>query len=181
MNSFYSKEDLANLGFKGLGDNVLISKKACFYGISNISIGNNVRIDDFSILSGHISIGSHIHISAYAAIYGSKGVIMEDYTGLSPRATIYSAMDDFNGDYLIGPIHEGSLINVTGGMVRICKYAQVGANSIIFPDLTIGEGAVVGAASVVKKSLEPWHIYAGIPVKKIKERSKNLLKKIKSA
>jgi len=175
MNSFLSKEELLTIGFKSLGENTLISRKACFYGASSIKIGNNVRIDDFCILSGNITIGSHIHISAYSAIYGSKGVILEDYTGLSPRTTIYSAMDDFSGNYLIGPIHDEKSTNVTGGTVKICKYSQIGSNSIIFPNLTINEGVAVGAMSLVNKSLDSWYIYAGFPLKKIKERSNRLL------
>ena len=52
--SFYKKEDLYKLGLKDLGKNVFISKKCSIYTPENISIGDNVRIDDFCILSGHI-------------------------------------------------------------------------------------------------------------------------------
>lgn len=173
--SFYTELELKQLGLKSYGQRVLISKKASIYSSSTISIGNNVRIDDYCIISGNISIGSNVHISAYVALYGAFGIVMEDYTGISPRATIYSAMDDFSGEYLIGPIHKKGTTNVRGGIVIIKKYAQVGANSIVFPDLEIGEGAVVGAASLVKKNLDSWGIYAGIPIRKLKERNRNLL------
>lgn len=175
MNSFYTEEELSEIGFKSFGTNVKISRKASIYGTSDISIGDNVRIDDFCILSGKIEIGSHIHISAYCALYGAMGIKMEDYSGLSPRTTIFSAMDDFGGNYLIGPIHDVSKTNVTGGLVKICKYVQIGAGSIIFPNIIIEEGVVVGTMSLVNKSLESWGIYVGIPCKKIKERSKKLL------
>lgn len=48
---FYSREQLEKIGFKSLGKNVLISDKSSIYSPENISIGNNVRIDDFCILS----------------------------------------------------------------------------------------------------------------------------------
>ena len=48
---FYSKEQLEKIGFKFLGENVLISDKTSIYSPENISIGNDVRVDDFSILS----------------------------------------------------------------------------------------------------------------------------------
>ena len=64
---FYSESELKNLGFKKIGSNVLISKKASLYGVSQMEIGDNVRIDDFCILSGNIMLGSNIHISAYVA------------------------------------------------------------------------------------------------------------------
>lgn len=175
MTSFYPEEELKLLGLKSYGENVLISRKTSIYGAGNITIGNNVRIDDYCILSGHISIGSNIHISAYVALYGASGIILEDYTGISPKSTIYSAIDDFSGNYLIGPIHPSESTNVQGGTVKIEKYSQIGCNSVIFPNLTIKEGSVVGAMSIVKKSTQPWGIYAGIPAKRIKERSKLLL------
>lgn len=175
MTSFYTEEELKDLGLKSFGSNVKISRFARFYGSEDISIGDNVRIDDFCILSGHITIGSHIHISAYVALYGAMGITLEDYSGISPRSTIYSAMDDFSGDYLVGPIHSNEKINVQGGPVILRKYTQVGANCVVFPNAEIAEGAVVGAMSLVTKSLEPWTINFGVPTKVIKKRSRKLL------
>lgn len=175
MDSFYSEAELVEIGLKCYGCNVKISRFARFYSPEKISIGNNVRIDDFCIISGHVQIGSYVHISAYVAIYGSKGVILEDYTGISPKSIIFSAMDDFNGDYLIGPIHPLQMTCVTGGVVVLKKYSQIGTNCIIFPNLTIEEGVVVGACSLVKKSLDSWGVYFGVPTKRIKERRKGLL------
>jgi galactoside O-acetyltransferase len=175
MDSFYTDEELNKIGFKSLGTNVKISRKSSIYGASSISIGSNVRIDDFCILSGKIELGSHIHISAYCALYGAMGIRLEDYSGLSPRTTIFSAMDDFSGDYFIGPIHDKLKTNVTGGLVQISKFVQIGAGCIVFPSLIINEGVVVGSMSLVNKSLESWGIYVGIPCKRIKERSKKLL------
>jgi len=176
MNSFYSERELCELGFLSLGKNVLLSKKCSIYSPSTISIGDNVRIDDYCILTGRITIGSHIHISAYVAIYGTYGVFLDDYSGMSPRSTIYSAVDDFGGDFLIGPIHDPRCTNLKKGSVFIGKYSQVGANSVIFPDLKIAEGVAIGAFSLVKNDLAAWGIYAGIPLKKIRDRSKGLLK-----
>ncbi len=55
------------------------------------------------------------------------------------------------------------------------KHAIIGADSIIFPNVTIGEGTAVGAMSMVKESLEDWYIYAGVPVRKIKPRQRKML------
>ena len=68
MSSFYSNEELESLGFKKIGQNALISRKASIYGASSIEIGNDVRIDDFCFLSGNIKLGNNIHISAYSAL-----------------------------------------------------------------------------------------------------------------
>lgn len=179
MNSFYSEKELQEIGFKSIGQNVKLSRKASIYSPEKISIGNNVRIDDFCILSGNITLGSHIHISAYVALYGAMGIVMEDYSGISPKSVVYSAMDDFSGDYLIGPIHPEFTTNVKGGLVRICRFVQIGSNSVVFPNLIIGEGAVIGACSLVNQNVEEWSVNYGVPSTKHKERSNNLLRFIK--
>lgn len=179
MDSFYSEEELSSIGFGSVGKNVKLSRKASIYSPQDISIGNNVRIDDFCILSGKITIGSNIHISAYVALYGSMEIVMEDYSGISPMSVVYSAMDDFSGDYLIGPVHPEQSTNVKGGVVTIKRFVQIGSNVVVFPNLTIGEGAVIGACSLVNHNVEEWSINYGVPSKKHKERRKVLLKFIK--
>lgn len=175
MSSFYTEKELPKLGLKSYGKDVKISRYARLYSPERIIIGDNVRVDDFCILSGDITLGSHIHISAYVALYGSMGIELEDYTGISPMTTVYSAMDDFGGDYLIGPIHPKEKTNVTGGKVLIKKFVQIGTHCVVFPNLTIGEGSVVGACSMVKKSLHSWGIYYGKPAICKGERKKNVI------
>ncbi|MDR2407380.1 MAG: acyltransferase, partial [Bacteroidales bacterium] len=92
---------------------------------------------------------------------------------LSPRTTLFTEIDDFVGPYLIGSMVENDFRNIKEGQIYICKFAQIGANSIVFPNLTISEGATVGALSLVNKSLEKWSVYAGTPAIKIKNRSRH--------
>lgn len=175
MNSFYTKEELSILGLKSYGDNVLISRKVSIYSPQKISVGNNVRIDDYCLLSGEITLGNNIHISAYSALYGAMGIEFKNNSGCSARTTIYSAMDDFSGDYLIGPMQPENKTHVTGGKVTIGEYVQLGAHCLVFPNLTIGTGSVVGALSLVTKDIPEWGIYVGIPAKFLRERSKTLV------
>lgn len=174
-NSFLSTEELSKLSFKSVGSNVFVSRYAKFYGVEQIIIGNNVRIDDFCILSGEIKLGNYIHISAYSALYGKFGIEMEDYSGLSPRCTVFSGTDDFSGNSLIGPMIEPRFTNVKGKKVKIGKYSQLGCNCVILPGVTISEGVAVGAMSLVTNDLLAWKIYKGIPAKYFKERSRRLL------
>jgi acetyltransferase-like isoleucine patch superfamily enzyme len=176
MKSFYSESELANLGLKLYGKNVLISRNTQIYSPDKISLGDNVRIDDYCILSGDIILGSNIHIAPYCALYGQGGILMEDYSGLSSRCVIYSASDDYSGDFLAGPVHPQYALNVNYGLVHIKRFVTIGTNSSVMPNVTIEEGSVVGEMSLVNKSLDAWGIYIGIPVKKIKDRSKGLLK-----
>ncbi len=178
ITSFYSESELKSLGFKSVGKNVLLSRKASIYLPEKITIGNNVRIDDFCILSGEITIGDWCHISAYCALYGSKGIVLEGFCGISPRSVILSASDDFSGDFLVGAQFDCKFTNVTGGTVYLRKYSQIGTNCIVFPAVTVGEGAVTGAMTLVNKNLEPWTINTGIPVNCSRPRKKGLLNKI---
>ncbi|MBN2165651.1 MAG: acyltransferase [Marinilabiliaceae bacterium] len=172
---FLSTEQLSLLGLKSFGENVLISDKASIYNPHLIRIGNNVRIDDFCILSGEIKLGSYIHISAYSALYGKFGIEMENFTGLSPRCTVFSGSDDFSGEFMISPMVPKELSNVTGGKVTLKRFAQIGAGSILLPNITIGEGTAVGAMSFVNKNTKDWVIVAGCPARFIKNRKKNIL------
>lgn len=173
--SFYTSDELYNLGFQSIGSQVHISRKTSLYCTEKMIIGDNVRIDDFCILSGEIVLGSNIHISAYSALYGSMGIELESNTGISPRCTLFSAMDDFCGDYLIGPIHSQRFTRVIGSRILLKQYSQIGAGCTVFPGVVFEEGSVSGAMSLLNKSLPAWTISAGIPAKVIAERSRNLL------
>lgn len=59
--------------------------------------------------------------------------------------------------------------------VLLEKQVIVGANSVIFPGVTIKEGCSVGAMTLVNKSTQPWGIYVGNPARRVKDRKKDLL------
>ena len=103
------------------------------------------------------------------------GIELENNTGISPRSTLFSAMDDFGGDFMIGPIHPQKFTHVTGGRILLKQYSQIGVNCIVFPNVTLEEGSVAGAMSLINKSLPAWTISAGIPARVIRERSRMLL------
>lgn len=178
MNDFYSKNELSQFKFKSIGDNVLISKKTSIYGSENMSFGSNVRIDDFCILSGNISIGNNVHISAYVALYGGGSIVINDYCGCSSRCTLLSASDDFSGEFMVGAVIDDNFTNVIKGYIILEKYVQLGANTIILPNVKIMEGTVTGALTLVTKDLNEWGIYVGIPAKFLKQRSNKLLERV---
>ena len=176
MSSFYSHDELIELGFKSIGTNVMISRKASIYGCSNMIIGSNVRVDDFAILSGKIVIGNYVHIAAYTSLFaGEYGIYLEDFTGISSHSTVYAVTDDYLGEALTNPTVPEAFRKVTGGKVILQKHALVGACSCILPAVTIGEGTSVGSMSLINHSLDSWGVYVGIPCKRIKERSRKLL------
>lgn len=176
ISSFYNLDELFEIGFQSFGKNVLISRKASFYQPELISLGDNVRIDDFCIISGKVEIGSYVHIAAFSALYGAeKGIIIADFANISSRVCVYAVSDDYSGMSLTNPMIPEHYKCLEKKEVRIEKHVIIGTGSTVLPGVTINEGAAIGAMSLVKNSVEGWNIYAGIPIQKIRNREKKLL------
>lgn len=176
--AFLSEEQLQNLGFGKLGSNVLISDKASIYNAKHIQLGSDVRIDDFSILSAGedgIEIGNNVHIACYVSLIGKSKITIGDYAGISSKTAVYSSSDDYSGNFMTGPTVPESMRKVDNRPVVIADYVIVGAQSVILPGVTIGEGSAIGALSMVTKNVSPWGIYVGSPLKFIKSRSNKML------
>jgi len=177
---FYEKKELHKFNFKKLGNNVLISKAATLYKTEQMSFANDSRIDDFCALSGEVIIGSNVHITVHCSITASLSpIVIEDFVSIAANCHIFSSMDDFLGIGLTNPTVPMEFRNVSHGPVKISKHTIIGVGSVIFPNVTVGEGCAIGAMSLVNKSIDPWGVYVGVPVIRIKDRSTNLLEKEK--
>lgn len=176
MNSFYGTEELNKIGFKRVGKDVLISRKASIYTANSIQIGDNVRIDDFCILSGNILIGNHVHVAAYSALYAGKaGITLRDFANISSRVCIFAISDDYSGATMTNPTIPDRYKDVKSEPVCIGRHVIVGTGSTLLPGITLADGTAIGAMSMCNSSTEPWKLYAGIPAKFIKDRKKDLL------
>jgi len=175
---YFTEIDLKDFGFKKIGRNVQISSDVRIYGQENISIGNDVRIDDFCILSsvnGSIDIGNYVFIARNSHLSGFFGIELHDFSSMAANTVIYSASDDYSGDYLTAQAIPQKYTAHIGGMVIIGKHVIIGSSCTIMGPCNIGEGCSIGAMTLVQKDLLPWGIYVGIPCKRIKERKKGLL------
>jgi galactoside O-acetyltransferase len=84
--SFLSASDVAGMGLAAMGENLRISRFARLYSPARIHLGNDVRIDDFAILSpgeDDIYLEGHNHIGAGSMLFG--GVRMKEWSTLSGR------------------------------------------------------------------------------------------------
>ena len=175
-NSYYSERELKNLGLKSFGENVLISRYARFYGEENISVGNNIRIDDFCILSGKIEIGNFVHIGAGTYLFGGEeGIIINDFSGCSPHVSVFTSSEDYSGNSLTNPTVPVKYRKLNKGPVLIKKYVIIGTGSVVLPSVVIEEGSAIGTLSLADKNTEPWKIYFGVPIRPLKKRIDNLL------
>lgn len=177
--TFYTEEELQGFGFKALGKNVKIKRNVGIFFTENLSIGDNVRIDDFVIIVAgkgvECRIGSYVHIASHCCIAGGSGFIMDDFSGFAPGVFLFTGSDDYSGCKLTNPTVPKKYIGGKAGKVVLKKHVIIGASTVILPCCTIGEGSSVGSMSLVTKDLEPWGVYCGVPVKRLKDRKKDLL------
>ena len=176
MTSFYTKEELAQLGLKTYGQNVSVSRNCRIYSPENVSLGDNVRIDDFCVLSGNITVGNFVHIATATLLFaGEYGIILEDFSGLSSRCAVYALSDDYCGEGMTNPTVPDKFRKVYGGKVIIGRHALIGSGSTVLPGIEIGEGSSVGAMALVTRNIAPWTVYIGSPASKLKDRNKKIL------
>ena len=174
--AYLTLSELNNMGFKSLGKNVKISDKASIYNANEIEIGDNSRIDDFCIISGNITIGSHCHITPMCLLAGGeKGIHLNDFCTLAYGVKIFSQSDDYSGETMVNSLIPKKFKNEKKEKVTLERQVIVGAGSMIMPGVTVAEGCSIGAMTLVNKSTKPWGIYLGIPAKKIKNRKQTLL------
>lgn len=177
MNYFTSRQ-LKKMKFKSLGKNVLISKKASIINPERIDIGDNTRIDDFSLLYGSINIGRNVHITPMCLIgAGDTNITISDFCTLAYGVKVFSQSDDYTDGYMTGSTVNKNLKKDNCKKVLLEKYVIIGVNSVIFPGCILKEGSAIGACSLVKKNTTAWGVYYGIPAKFKKKRKKILINK----
>ncbi len=151
--------------------------------LSRFDLGAHSQIDDFVFLfiGEGCRIGRNVHIATQCSVIGGGIFEMEDFAGLSSGCRIITGSDDFTGPWMTNPTVPARFTNVTRGAVRICRHAVLGTNCVVFPGVTVGEGAAVAAGSVIRKDLEPWGVYAGSTPKRIAERDREAILALESA
>jgi len=114
----------------------------------NIRLGNHVRID--------------YHVTLYA--HDNSKIVLDDWVVIAPHVTICSVYHD------TGRMREAFNTELLEKDVYIGKSVWIGARGIVLPGVTVGEGAVIAAGSVVTKNVAPYTIVAGVPARPIRAR-----------
>ncbi len=104
-----------------------------------------------------VSIGRNVTVMNGCLIMSAGGITIEDDVQIAANVQLISNNHD---------LYERNVI--TCRPVRICKGAWIGAGSTILPGVTVGKHAIVGAASVVTKSVPDYAVVVGNPAKVIK-------------
>ncbi|WDL73501.1 acyltransferase [Helicobacter winghamensis] len=160
--AYLTQKELKALGFKSLGENVKVSTKASLYDVHLMELGDNVRIDDFCVVSGNVILKDSVWLAPFCLVAGGckledlqeGGVLIQEYSAFSYGVKVFSRSDDYVGANT-GVVEK----------VRIGKHCVFGANSVVFAGSKIGDYVSVGALSFVKGVCREYGVYAGIPVR----------------
>jgi len=159
-----------------MGKNVLIDVGVFLNGTKNISIGDYTWIDTncrIEAILGKIDIGKRVHIAPNSIIASREPVIIGDYVGIGAGARIYANSErSFGGMRMSGPMIPEKYKSFYSKKIVLEKDSCVGTGAVLLPGANLGEGAVAGANTVVKKSIAAYDIVAGLPPRIIGKREK---------
>jgi acetyltransferase-like isoleucine patch superfamily enzyme len=111
-----------------------------------------------------ITIGDNSIVGHRAILDGRRGIVLGNNVNLSTGVWIWTVQHD----------PQDPDFRDEGGPVVVGDHAWLSCRVVVLPNVTIGEGAVVAAGSVVTKSVEPYTIVGGVPARKIGERARGL-------
>ena len=138
-----------------------------FVNLYGCEIGDETKIGTFVEIQKGVRIGKRVKISSHTFI--CEGVTIEDY------AFIGHGVMFINDRYPRAANPDGSLQTEADWQVvptLIQRSASIGSNATILCGVTIGEGAIVGAGSVVTRDVPPYTIVAGNPARLIRTLDK---------
>lgn len=152
-----------------VGRNAQLRGRVRVTGSRRIVIGNGVRIADGVALhtsgAGRIIIGDRCSINRHSFLAAWSEVRLGSEVGIGPLVYIV--------DRHHRVVRGRSRLGGGGGQtspVQICDKAGLGSSTVVLPGVTIGEGAMIGANSVVTRDVPPWTICAGVPARVLREQ-----------
>lgn len=177
---FYTDEELRSRGIT-FGRNIRVHRTAEIIGGEKLSLGDNVRIDCFSLISAGregVTIGRNVHLAAGVYIFGGGGAVsIEDFAGFSSRVALYTATDDYSQGHLTNPTVPERFRKVSAGPVIVRRHVIVGSGSVIMPGVELGRGAAVGALTYVRKSVPELQIVFGNPARVVGTRDASIFER----
>ena len=124
----------------------------------------------------NIFIGDYVFINHGAAFHGVGGIHIDSNISFSPGVQIHTSNHRYEGGEAIPYDHVSFL-----RPVRVESHCWIGANALIAPGVTIGEGAVVAMGAVVTKDVPPLAIVGGNPARVIRMRDRERFERLKAA
>ena len=137
------------------------------------------RLDDYCRIEGGcgIVIGKYVHICSFASIYGGGKAVIGDYCGITQGARLITGTEQLTG--VMSASAPKKLRDTMRGVITMQPHSFIAANAVVLPNVTIGEGAVVSAGSLVRKDVESWVVVAGNPARVVSRRKPLDIDKLK--
>jgi acetyltransferase-like isoleucine patch superfamily enzyme len=168
----WNEEIKKELGF--CGKNVFIGHNVIITQPHNVYLGDNVRIDPFTLITAKLVTGDNVQITSHVVIGGSYNTVhLHDWTFIGYGSQLFTNSEDYSGEE--GPVNEfWGNGKVYKGDIYFQKYSGVASQVIVFPGVTLPEGCCIGAQSLVprKHNLEEYNVYVGNPLRHLKKRNK---------
>jgi galactoside O-acetyltransferase len=117
-----------------------------------------------------------VHFAVGSSISGGGTCIIHDFAGVAAGARLITGTELLENG-LSNPTIPLHLRAVSRGRVEVHAHALIFTNTVVLPGVTIGEGAVISAGSLVHRNLKPWAIYGGTPLVQIGVRSRESIMK----
>jgi len=127
-------------------------------------------------------LGVHCRIYPTASIWAPWNLICEDAVAIANGAVIYNpspirlaSHSIVSQDaYLCGATHDldDPAFPMISSPITIGSYAWICARAVVCPGVHVGDGAVLGLASVATRDLEAWTVYAGVPARALRKRER---------
>lgn len=137
-------------------------------GTADIEIGPRSRISRDVELgtekTGKVKIGESVRINRGTTLFAYKGIVIGDHTLIGEFVSIRDANHGIAPDKLVrSQAHQSKAITIG-------RDVWIGRGSVILPGVTIGDGAIIGANSVVTKSIKAGTIAVGTPAIPVRNR-----------
>lgn len=172
---FYTETELASLGLKSIGKGCQVDRTVIFVSSSLIELGDEVRIDAYSLLnagSGWILLADKVHIASHVRLIGGGGICFGFGSGASSGVSVYSQSDNFSSGALAHPAFEDSLRDIDQAQIEIGAFCAIGSNSVLLPGAQMSTGSTLGALSLLKNAVPAFEIFGGSPAGKIGVRNR---------
>jgi len=173
---YLNQLQVAGLGLRSVGKNVLISDRSVIYDPGRTSIGDNSRIDDFCVLAGEIKIGRNVHVTVYCNLAGGRsGLSIGDYSTLAYGCHIIAQSDDYSGESMANSTVSAHFKKERSERVEIGDHVILGAGTMVLEGVRLADGTAAGAQTLFLESSEAWTMYVGQPARILRPRSRKLL------
>jgi virginiamycin A acetyltransferase len=136
-------------------------------------IKNKIFVHPDSVIISPCTIGFGTNINGKISVMGISATTIGKYCAIGPDVKILTAEHVLNMPNLQVRLQQrigGNPVATSKGDVVIDNNVWIGDSAIILSGVTIGDGSVLGAGSIVTKNVEPFAIVAGSPAKKIRMR-----------